>query len=566
MTLCFLLDMYFTFHTVVYEATRERWISTKSGIAKNYLSGWFWIDAPASVPVELIDIILEDTGSLGLLRFLRMFRLLRLLKLLKVEEYIDALENKLDMNLRILRVVFMLVKISFLAHLLGCFWYYTAVLQRGDVPEEDAEGEEPPPTWISSYNAGRLVEPDATLGERYLYSVYWAITLLSTVGYGDIIPTNNAERLYCLLSMLISALVFGYMIGSIGTLIQYLDRQSVLVEEKTDAVKEYVEWRKLPRELSHRVKGYYNFFFTRRTAFDEVELLGGLSPSLRADVTKFVLRQTLGRVPLFSSQLDPEFQMQVLQYIKPASHARHETIFHRGDVSRELVFLLKGEVSVHSPIDGRMTSIIKPTEEVILAPAEGNRNTYDDNEENYVEVTTVQTTGCFGESVLTGRRRHATHKAHRWCETLVLTGEDLAILFDGNPRTGRRVVTRLLEADASKERLRLLMARFLIGTLKPGDALRAALIIQTAWSVSLQRNTYTGSLASLYLEATSNPSSRKASDVVADAKKQGKGGLESKSDPAKQPSAEAVHAELNRRMTRLFEGLHHEAAGVAQRL
>ena len=48
-------------------------------------------------------------GSLGLLRFLRMFRLLRLLRLLKIEEYIDTLENALDMNLRILRVVFMLV-------------------------------------------------------------------------------------------------------------------------------------------------------------------------------------------------------------------------------------------------------------------------------------------------------------------------------------------------------------------------------------------------------------------------------------------------------------------------
>ena len=38
-----------------------------------------------------------------------MFRLLRLLRLLKIEEYIDTLENALDMNLRILRVVFMLV-------------------------------------------------------------------------------------------------------------------------------------------------------------------------------------------------------------------------------------------------------------------------------------------------------------------------------------------------------------------------------------------------------------------------------------------------------------------------
>jgi hypothetical protein len=51
------------------------------------LAGWFWIDAPSSLPVELLTAIMnEGSGSshLSLLRFLRLFRLLRLLRLLKV--------------------------------------------------------------------------------------------------------------------------------------------------------------------------------------------------------------------------------------------------------------------------------------------------------------------------------------------------------------------------------------------------------------------------------------------------------------------------------------------------
>ena len=47
--------------------------------------GWFWIDAPSSLPVELLTLMMDGTSSqLSLLRFLRMFRLLRLLRLLKV--------------------------------------------------------------------------------------------------------------------------------------------------------------------------------------------------------------------------------------------------------------------------------------------------------------------------------------------------------------------------------------------------------------------------------------------------------------------------------------------------
>lgn len=60
--------------------------------------------------------------------------------------------------------------------------------------------------------------------------------------------------------------------------------QAALVEEKTDAVKEYVAWRALPKELSMRVRKHYSFYYTRRAAFDEVELLEGLSPSLRSEV------------------------------------------------------------------------------------------------------------------------------------------------------------------------------------------------------------------------------------------------------------------------------------------
>ena len=186
-----------------------------------------------------------------------------------------------------------------------------------------------------------------------------------------------------------------------------MDRQAALVEEKTDSVKEYVAWRGLPRDLSIRVKKHYSFYFTRRAAFDEVELLDGLSPSLRSEVTRFVLKETLGKLPLFAQQLDPEFQMEVFPLIKPVSYAKGEIVFNRGDPSRDLIFLLKGEVSVHSPLDPKqVTSIIRPTSEVVLS-----KSTQDQSSE---ELMVLEHSGCFGESVLTGRRRQATHRALQW--------------------------------------------------------------------------------------------------------------------------------------------------------
>ena len=83
-TLSFLTDVCFNFNTA-YMDDEEQWVLDRGKIAAKYMSGWFWIDAPSSVPVELIDMFMEgDSSQLGMLRFLRLFRLLRLLRLLKV--------------------------------------------------------------------------------------------------------------------------------------------------------------------------------------------------------------------------------------------------------------------------------------------------------------------------------------------------------------------------------------------------------------------------------------------------------------------------------------------------
>ena len=97
-TALFITDVFFNFNTAYMED--DVWVTHRSKIAAKYLSGWFWIDAPSSVPVELIDFIADlgapndegDASRFAALRFLRLFRLLRLLRLLKLNEYIAHIE------------------------------------------------------------------------------------------------------------------------------------------------------------------------------------------------------------------------------------------------------------------------------------------------------------------------------------------------------------------------------------------------------------------------------------------------------------------------------------------
>ena len=457
MTLAFIVDVVLSFNTVTFHAQTGKWITSRDRIAKAYLTSWFWIDAPSSVPVELITLFFDAQG-LGLLRVLRMVRLIRLVKLLKIEEYIETLENAFDTDLRALRLVLMVTNMVFLMHIMGCFWFGLSTL--------GAEGTDE--SWRHSYADGEAAEPDAGVSLEYRYSLYWSATTMTTVGYGDLIPGNDVERRYAIFAMLVAAIIFGYMLSQIGVLVASLDRQAAIVEEKTDIVKEYVEWRSLPRDLALRIKKHTQFAYAKSTGFNEVELLEGLSPSLRAEVTRFVLKETLGKLPLFSKTLDPEFQIEIFPYIKPVSYSASEVIFRKGEPSRELMFLLAGEVTILSPLDNRPSAVISKNAEVLLGP-------------NGDPVLTLQNAGVFGESVVLGHRRQATHVATTPCETLVLEKADIETLFAKSQRTAQHIVAFLHRSASRRQRLQSMVKKFTISCLPRGDRERAALILQMHW-------------------------------------------------------------------------------------
>ena len=63
---------------------------------------------------------------------------------------------------------------------------------------------------------------------------------MTTVGYGDINTTNNIERGVALLSMLVGASLFGYVVGNVTVLMENLNPGAALRREKMDLVKEFV--------------------------------------------------------------------------------------------------------------------------------------------------------------------------------------------------------------------------------------------------------------------------------------------------------------------------------------
>ena len=67
--------------------------------------------------------------------------------------------------------------------------------------------------YITNYEPGGVLA--FSLWDRYGVSLYWSLTTVVTVGYGDITPKNKYETGIAMLTMLIAGMVFAFNVSAI---------------------------------------------------------------------------------------------------------------------------------------------------------------------------------------------------------------------------------------------------------------------------------------------------------------------------------------------------------------
>ena len=151
-------------------------------------------------------------------RLLRLFRVVRLFAILRRWEAFSW------SNPAIIRVAKYFVSILLLIHWLASGWFLAAL----------AAGF-PPDSWV--IRAG-IEASEQTV--QYIRSLYWTVTTMTTVGYGDITPATNTEYLLATLIMLMGASLYAFIIGSIASLLGGINATKNRHFAKVEAVGEFL--------------------------------------------------------------------------------------------------------------------------------------------------------------------------------------------------------------------------------------------------------------------------------------------------------------------------------------
>ncbi|XP_068795845.1 potassium voltage-gated channel subfamily H member 1 isoform X1 [Struthio camelus] len=341
----FLVDIVLNFHTTFVGPAGEV-ISDPKLIRMNYLKTWFVIDLLSCLPYDVINAFENvDEGISSLFSSLKVVRLLRL----------GRVARKLDHYIEYGAAVLVLLVCVFglAAHWLACIWYSIGDYE---VIDEDTNTIRPE-SWL--YQLGMSIgtpyrfnasgfgkwEGGPSKDSVYISSLYFTMTSLTSVGFGNIAPTTDGEKIFAVAMMMIGSLLYATIFGNVTTIFQQMYANTNRYHEMLNSVRDFLKLYQVPKGLSERVMDYIVSTWSMSRGIDTEKVLQICPKDMRADICVHLNRKVFKEHPAFRLASDGCLRALAMEF-QTVHCAPGDLIYHAGESVDSLCFVVSGSLEV----------------------------------------------------------------------------------------------------------------------------------------------------------------------------------------------------------------------------
>uniref|UniRef100_A0AAZ1Y4L6 Voltage-gated delayed rectifier potassium channel KCNH4 n=1 Tax=Oreochromis aureus TaxID=47969 RepID=A0AAZ1Y4L6_OREAU len=361
----FILDIVLNFRTT-FVSTSGQVVYDARSICVHYVTTWLFVDLIAALPFDLLYAFnVSVYFGVHLLKTVRLLRLLRLLQKLERYSQYSAVVLTLLMSM-----------FALLAHWMACVWYFIGrreiesqgssdigwlheLAKRLGTPYFPVAGQG---TWNSSQYYGNVSGSEAASGttggsgslsvldggpsmrSSYVTSLYFALSSLTSVGFGNVSANTDSEKIFSICTMLIGALMHAVVFGNVTAIIQRMYSRRSLYHTRTKDLKDFIRVHRLPKALEQRMLECFQTMWSVNNGIDVSELLKDFPDELRADIAMHLNKELL-QLPLFESASRGCLRSLSL-IIKTSFCAPGEFLIRQGDALQAIYFVCSGSMEV----------------------------------------------------------------------------------------------------------------------------------------------------------------------------------------------------------------------------
>ncbi|XP_023272207.1 LOW QUALITY PROTEIN: cyclic nucleotide-gated channel rod photoreceptor subunit alpha-like [Seriola lalandi dorsalis] len=297
-------------------------VKDEKKLRERYMNSFqFKLDLISMIPTDLLYLVFGL--SFPEIRLNKLFRFNRML------EFFQRTETRTNYP-NALRISNLVMYIVIIIHWNACLYYsFSKAIGFGSDRFVYPDPKDP--------EFGRLVR-------KYAYSMYWSTLTLTTIGETPP-PVENSEYIFVVTDFLVGVLIFATIVGNVGSMITNMNAARADFQARIDAIKQYMSFRKVTKDLEKRVIKWFDFLWTNKKAVDEREVLKYLPDKLRAEIAINVHLDTLKKVRIFAD-CEAGLLVELVLKLQPQVYSPGDYICKKGDIGREMYIIKEGKLAV----------------------------------------------------------------------------------------------------------------------------------------------------------------------------------------------------------------------------